>query len=67
MNHVIYRDYIVNRRFFIYCSLATVPGRSHCARKWRMRQNAVVPLELVVNTVVSSRGKFGELLCKEQA
>ena len=22
MDHVIYRDYIVNRRFFIYCSLA---------------------------------------------
>ena len=23
MDHVIYRGYIVNRRFFIYCSLAT--------------------------------------------
>ena len=23
MDHVIYRDYIVNLRFFIYCSLAT--------------------------------------------
>ena len=24
VDHIIYRDYIVNRRFFIYCSLATV-------------------------------------------
>ena len=24
MGRVIYRDYIVNRRFFIYCSLACV-------------------------------------------
>ena len=24
MNRVIYRDYIVNRRFFIYCCLATL-------------------------------------------
>ena len=23
VDHIIYRDYIVNRRFFIYCSLAT--------------------------------------------
>ena len=22
MNHIIYRDYIVNQRFFIYCGLA---------------------------------------------
>ena len=25
MDYVIYRDYIVNRRFFIFCSLATCP------------------------------------------
>ena len=26
VDHIIYRDYTVNRRFFIYCSLATVLG-----------------------------------------
>ena len=25
VDRVIYRDYIVNRRFFIYCSLASTP------------------------------------------
>ena len=25
MDRVIYRDYIVNQRFFIYCSLASIP------------------------------------------
>ena len=29
VDHVIYRDYIVNRRFFIYCSLATTTIESH--------------------------------------
>ena len=32
VDHVIYRDYIVNRRFFIYCGLACSPcstGRAH--------------------------------------
>ena len=27
VDHVIYRDYIVNRRFFMYCSLACEVGR----------------------------------------
>ena len=29
VDHIIYRDYIVNQRFFIYCSLATVLPPGH--------------------------------------
>ena len=48
MDHVIYRDYVVNRHFFIYCSLATVWAASLMASNisftetpyllWRMIQ-----------------------------
>ena len=29
VEHIIYRDYVVNRRFFIYCSLASHHTRHH--------------------------------------
>ena len=41
MDRVIYRDYMVNRRFFIYCSLATWPVSLSFVRASKAEQSVL--------------------------
>ena len=47
VDHVIYRDYIVNRRFFIYCSLATSPDR-HLKAVCSIRQDRFIIIIIII-------------------
>ena len=56
MDRVIYRDYLVNRRFFIYCSLATATIAMYVGQEktWRglsevlAKSPKVVPSDLAL-------------------
>ena len=57
MDHIIYRDYMVNRRSFIYCSLAHVPPG------WSNRKNDTGYRKLHNGKVVD-RGRCADYLQK---
>ena len=53
VDRVIYRDYIVNRRFFIYCSLACVRARV-CVAEPVKRRGAADSVSYVYSLPTSS-------------
>ena len=62
MDHIIYRDYIVNRRSFIYCSLAFEAPKSkkgHHYRRKKRETNELPPSSVLVPAVICHQRHHG--------